>query len=269
MRKRSWQRWLKWATITTAAVLVGGVVAAWLLFQYIPAWYHPLEVPPDEVQSVRDTFVSAFDRLSEALNTSAGPFEFELRQDQVNAWLSTREQMWPESRHWLPPGVTYPQVIFDRDTVRLAATFRHGSLQTVASAQLAIRADADGIHVKLLRVSAGSLPVPRSQVREFFRMVDRQNWPAGQRVRDQLGDRPLPALTGLYEGIIFPSGWIWQNGRLPFQVNQISCQPGKLILTLQPLPRQFDRSELSPSPATWDFTPIQRISPGSAPAGSR
>lgn len=266
MRKRNWQRWWKWGALAAATVLVVALVACWLMFQHIPAWYHPLEIPPEQVQSVRDDFVGTFDRLSELLNTSPGPFEFRLRQDQVNAWLVSREQMWPESRRWLPPQIADPQVIVDQGGVRLGATFRHGSVRAVLGARFEVHAGQGGVSVRLAGVSAGSLPVPGSKVRELLAMVDARNWPAGRRVHGQLDDRPLPALVGLYEGVIFPNAWIWQNGRQPFKITRFTCEPAEIVMTFEPLPRQASRrSEPADSPSD----AILRISPGSRPAGRR
>ena len=74
-----------------AALLVGGVVTGWLLFQHIPAWYRPVEIPPAELQRVRNDLVRTSDLLAEALKEPRGPFKFRVTQDQVNAWLSARE----------------------------------------------------------------------------------------------------------------------------------------------------------------------------------
>jgi len=269
MSKRNWHRWWKWGTIATATVLLVALAAGWLMFQHIPAWYHPLEIPPEQVQSVRDDFVGTFDRLSELLNTSPGPFEFRLRQDQVNAWLVSREQMWPESRRWLSPQLSDPQVIVDRSGVRLGATFRHGGVRSVLSAQFEVHADQGGVAVKLAGVSAGSLPMPRSKVRELLATIDARHWPAGRRGHGQVDDRPLPALAGLYEGIILPNGWIWQNGRRPFRITRLTCEPGEIVAIFEPLPRQVSRPSRRSEPADSSSDVIWNISPGSRPAGSR
>jgi hypothetical protein len=218
---------------------------------------------------VRDDFVGTFDHLSELLNTSPGRFEFRLRQDQVNAWLVSREQMWPESRRWLPPQITDPQVIVDRGGVRLGATFRQGSVRAVLSAQFEVHASQNGVALRLAGVAAGSLPVPRSKIRELLAMVDARNWPVGRRVHGQLDDRPMPALSDLYEGIVLPNGWIWQNGRRPFRITRITCESGEIVATFEPLPRQASRPSRRSEPSELTLDAVWRISPGSRPAGRR
>ncbi|HSW45516.1 MAG TPA: hypothetical protein VLM89_08090 [Phycisphaerae bacterium] len=268
MRKRNWKRFWKWATITTASALLLVAVAGWMLFQRIPDWYHPAEAHPDEAQSVRDDFTGTYNNLSIALNESSGPFEFRLRQEQVNAWLSARHEIWPEARHWLPREVSGPQVIIEPGGIRLAAALRHSSLQAVISVRLKVSADDAGITVRLLGAAAGSLPIPKSQTRQFLTMLDQGgNWPAGRRADGQLGDRSLPALGGLFDGVVFSNRWIWHNGRQPFKITRITCRPGELVLTFHPLPRQADRS--SGSLRLMDFGSTGDISPGSGPAGSR
>jgi len=240
-------------------VAAAGLGTAWMMFQHIPDWYHPLQVPPDRVQAVRDDFVVTFDSLSEGLNKSKRPFDYRFSQDQINAWLATRERMWPNSRKWLPRSMSDPQVVIDREGFRLAVAYRHRSIRTVLSARFQAHADADGITVRLVRMAAGSLPMPASRIRSLLAIVDARDWPAGSRVDSQLQDRPLPALSGLFEGVTFPNAWIWHNGKQPFRITRLRFEPGELVVTFEPLPRQV---------AGWPGV-TGRNSPGSPPAGSR
>jgi len=211
------------------------------------------------VQAVRDDFVGTFDSLSEGLNKSRRPFDHHFSQDQINAWLASRERMWPNSRKWLPRSMSDPQVVIDREGFRLAVAYRHRSIRTVLNARFQAHADADGITVRLVRVAAGSFPMPSSRIRRLLAMMDARAWPAGRRVDSQLQDRPLPALRGLFEGVTFPNAWIWQNGKQPFRITRLRFEPGELVVTFEPLPRQI---------AVWPGL-TGRNSPGSPPAGSR
>jgi len=269
MPKRNWTRWCKWATIGTALVLIAVVVAGWMLFQHIPDWYRPIEIPPDLRDAVRADCINASNSLSQLLNDSQKPFDFRLEQDRVNSWLwmAAQGEIWPRWKRALPAGVQDPHVVFGPDAVRLAISWRRGSVRTVFNARLALGADAEGIRARLLEVAAGSLPIPRSKVQQLLATLDGQVWPAGKPAQNQIGNKPLPALAGLYDGIVLPNTWIWPNGRPPFKVTKIALRAGEATLTLEPLPRQAGGR---PGPSSDDSpSPIWSISPGPASAGSR
>ncbi len=245
-------------------VLLGGLVAAaavpitgWLMFQHIPAWYRPPAIAPADQQRVRDDLLGTLDALGASLVHSEGPFEHRFTQAQVNAWLAVREAIWPGTRAWLPRPLSDPFVAIDEGGVRLAATYRHGGLKTVLSARLELSADPGGVRVRLARVAGGSLGIPRSWVRDELAALDADAWPAGQRSGLQYGDGCLPALSGLFEGVVFPNAWIWKNGEQPFRITRLRFEPGALAVTFEPLPRHPSRRTSSHSP------------PGPAPATNR
>jgi len=166
------------------------------------------------------------------------PFEFRVTQDQLNAWIAAREEMWPLAREWLPPGIADPFVSIDEQGIRLAATVQFGSLQTVVGVRLAVTAAPDRLHLKLIEVTSGSLPVPASLVEQqlvsFYRKHGIQlEWP------DRQGERKLVNLNGLAsEGIDLPNLGVWRQLDLPpreYRVIGLGFEPGVLTLTVQPL----------------------------------
>jgi hypothetical protein len=217
----------------------GTLLVAWLLFQHIPSWYRPSPVPPGEVQRVKDDLTRTFDILSGALVHEETSFRLRFTQDQINAWLAIREQIWPETRHWLPPELSEPFVSIDEEGLRLAATYHQGGLQTVVSARLELEADTDGISARLAGVSGGALGVPQAWVRDQLLVLDATAWPVGERPRAQIGGDPLPPLSRLFEGIRLPNAWVWANGKRPFRIIDISFEPGAGVVTFEPLERQL------------------------------
>ncbi len=266
MPKRNWTRWWKWATIGTALVLIVAVVVGWMLFQHIPDWYRPIEIPQDAQPSVAANCVNTFDGIGGRLHSERHPFEVRFHQDRINAWLRVPAEFWPPSFRWPDSNRLKPQVLIEPDGVRLAVTWSQGRVRTVFNAKFDLRADAEGITLRLLEVAAGSLPIPRSKVQEFLPNLDRQAWPAGEPAHHQLGNRPLPSLTGLYDGIVLPNAWIWPEDQ-PFKITRIELRHGEAILTLDPLP--FQAGGRSKPSSDDSASPIWNISPGPASPGSR
>lgn len=243
-------------------------VAGWLLFQHIPAWYEPVEIAPERVQAVRDDLVHTFDTLSEALNETSEPFTCRLTADQINAWLATREEIWPQSRKWLPSFISSPHVAMTEDGLQVAVAFRQRGVRTILNAHLRVRADEEGIHVQLKRVAGGSLPLPPSWVREQLARVDEARYPAGQTVDGQLGGRTFPYLQNLFDGVVFPGAWLWANGKQPFRVRGLSFGDGFVEIRMEPL----ERFELHDGHETGRAGPVRELicpTPPSAGSGPR
>ena len=225
-----------------AGVLVVGATTGWLMFQHIPGWYRPRSVAPADFQRVRDDLETTQDLLSEWLIKADGPFELRFGQDQINDWLTVRAEVWPRSLEWLPPSLTDPFVHLDTGSIRVAATHHDDDgLATVVSVQMAAGADDNGINLQLLEVAAGALAVPESWIQRELAALDASDWPVGGRAKHQLDDRPLPALAGLFDGIVLPNAWIWWNAEKPFRIIRIHCEPGALFVTFEPLGDQTAR----------------------------
>lgn len=238
--KRKWRR-LKAALLGLAVAGITFLAVSWLLFQHVPSWYQPIEVPPDQVQRVQADLMRTTDTLNERMVRAREPFQFTIGQDQVNAWLAAREDMWPLSREWLPPGVSDPFVTIDAEAVRLAGTVQYGSVQTVVSVRLTLTADAERVRVQLLDVTGGSLPVPRGWVEEL--LVRFQQTHAGRLERlapdsSDLNQRNHIMLNDLYEGIDFSNRGLWRqldNRPRPYRIIGLRLEPKALTVTVQPV----------------------------------
>lgn len=232
-------KWLKRIVIGAAIVVVAGLGTLWMMFQHIPNWYRPVQVPPEYEQAVKDDFLQTQDNLREQLNTFQHSFEYRFRQDQINAWLAKRDELWemiyPKSRKWLPPDMSDPQVAIDPDGLRFAVTYSRRDIRTVLSAQIWLKADTNGIMIQLVRVAAGALPIPKSQIQQLLTKLDHRDLGLGKHVAGQGRSHSFPSLTGLFEGIRIPNAWSWQDGHRSFRMTQIRFEPGELVVAFEPL----------------------------------
>jgi hypothetical protein len=220
------------------AVIPAVLVTSCLMFQRVPSWYRPVAVAPAYQQRAQNDLVGTLDVLGASLVHHDGPFEHRFTQDQVNEWLAVRERIpFLDIDDWLPPELSDPFVGFEPDGIRIAGTYQVGVLRTVVWAWLVVSAEEDGIHVRLEKAAAGALAAPESWIRKELARLDRRDWPAGERSRWQYGPGTLPPLAGLFEGVVFPSGWLQPvtDGEIPFRIIGVRCEPGALVVTLEPL----------------------------------
>lgn len=232
-----WWRRLKWIVLGTAGVGVLALVAAWLAVQHIPGWYRPAVVREAEIDRVRNDFSNQYDRFSGALNEARQPFQYWVTQQQIGEWLAIAEHIWPLSRHWLPAMVSEPCVVLEPGAIRVAATYRSGSLSAVASARLLVDGRGDGVWVKLDSLQVGSLPLPVSSVREWLERLDAGLWPSGQISKYQRLPERLPPLTDLLNpnGMRLPNSFKWTNPKRAFWIYELKVEPDAIVATVEPL----------------------------------
>ena len=242
MLKKILKRW-RWIVAGLGALLIATLLTCWLLFQHRPAWYQPVQIPPDKdiQQRVRDDLEWTFQALNETLNAAQKPFQFRITQNQVNAWLAGWDLIDPRSRQMIPPQFTEPMVVFEADGVRVAATYtfgEKGNLRTIVSAKLKVEADAQGVTVRLDDISGGSLSLPRTAVREGLKSL-------GGRLSAELARAGVstprgsrPRLTDLLEGITIPNTGKWPGGGQRFRIIGVAFEPGALVLTIERLRHQ-------------------------------
>ncbi|MBI4580150.1 MAG: hypothetical protein HY718_10640 [Planctomycetes bacterium] len=230
--KRRWR--LRWVLPGLLAIVLATAGGLWLAFQHVPAWYRPVEIAPDQMQAVRDDLVRVQSAFGEHLALASEPFEYRISQDQINSWLAAREDIWPLSREWLPPGVSEPFVTIDPAGIRLAAACRYGSVQTVLSARVMVRADENQVHFQVIETHSGSLPVPRGWLRDRLASVPPPAefpWAANGR-----GDGDPASVADVLEGVSVPNTGVWWEPKRPYRVIAVRLEDGAIVLAIRPLP---------------------------------
>jgi hypothetical protein len=226
---------LKRLLITCSAVSVLLLITGWILFQRIPSWYRPVWLGPDDIESVQRDFSRKTEELNSRIGRAApGAFEWTISDDQVNAWFSAREDMWPDSRNWLPPNMSDVCVRFEPDGIRLAATVSHSRIETVLSAHFAVGIDDGDLRLRLAGVSGGSLPFPAFAFRDLITELD-QRISHEDMLKYSYESTELPRLTDLFTEMRLPDEWVWWNGTRPFRIVALKLEEGVCTATLEPI----------------------------------
>lgn len=239
---------IKRLAFIAAILLVSCLGTIWLLFQHKPAWYRPLEIPREQAQAIRDDFVGTVDHVSEKMNTSGvnKVFEIKLTQDQINAWLAAREQIYPALRQWTPVWLNDPYIILEQDGFRVAATAFQKGIKCVVSVNVRAHIQTDGIAIQLTHVAGGSLPMPKSVIEGVITRLERHFRTTTAFSEDNPRHEVFPTLAELFKGTTIPKQWVWKNGDQPFLIQKIQFEPGAVTFAMQPLARHNKQNPTKP-----------------------
>jgi hypothetical protein len=228
---------LKKLLFTLPALALLGGISVWMLFQHIPDWYEPPEVPQAEYQRVRDELLSAEDRFTADL-VAGRPFEYVLEDRQLNEWISTRHAIWAPAAKWIPEQIENPVIRFLPDQVAVAGLLHFGDLKVIGSIHLSLDVVEDQLSVKLLHLQGGSLPVPGSWVvnllLEFWDELGAKNLKDIDLGGKTTSEEIAAQIARLPIGALFPATARWPNGKQDFRLRGIRTEQGRLVLTVQP-----------------------------------
>lgn len=233
------RKWLRRAAVAAGVLLPTALIALWLTFQHIPAWYKPVPVTSAVVEQARTSVTDSFDRVSDQV-VAGETFEVVLEEAQVNAWLAAAPQVWPAIADVVPPEIKQSAVAFEEAIVRIGVRVQHNGWKAILSVGLRLDVDADGetVGLALTDLHGGSLPAPRSLLRELLDPLLAR----ARRTRARDVDEPwryfldeVRSVDDLFEGLHTENRFVWPNGDRPFRIRSIRVGGGTLRLTIEPL----------------------------------
>ena len=239
MKRSSKMRLVRRVSAGVVALIAIVICAAWLMFQHIPSWYRPIVISAlGDLDRVRQDLSGTYDRLDTAIMYANGPFEFHLREDQVNAWLAARENIEPGTKGWLPTMLSNPFVHVESDGLRVAATVRREELKTVLSARLTFETTADTLRMRMSEVRTGRLPIPEKWLREALAdLADKlQSSENPKSARNSTKAEPAE-WEQLFAGIDLKNTVVSEFINRPFRITDLRFEPPEIVATLEPLPR--------------------------------
>jgi len=220
-----------------AVVLIFGLAGlAWMAYRHIPAWYRPSYVPSEDEQDARDELGAAFTELSRGMGQGR-PFDFVVRQDELNRWLVARDRIWPASKRWIPEQIADPMIAFRKDEVLLAGTWQGPGPRTVVNIRLRLEMTDETLRANVLSVRGGSLPIPLGPVKRHIARLENDR--AGRK-------RPLlpdgTSIVQAIEGSPLPREIPWSQPRGKFRIEGLEVRPGELQVHLLPTGKEASGS---------------------------
>ncbi|NLX04286.1 MAG: hypothetical protein GXY33_03975 [Phycisphaerae bacterium] len=194
-------------------LIVVALAFCWSLF-HVPDWYHPVAVPPDAGQEIRDELTELTRVFNNSMQQPA-PFEFVLSQDQVNRLISGRAMIDPRFADLLPHELSQPAVAWQDGCFKAGAIVQFHGAPMLASLSARIHLDPNNIEIHGLQVRVGAWPVPQSLIQEHV---------------EQVLSKPL-------QNLVVPNRFRYPNSDYDVRVEQIRMDEGNLVLTIQPIPR--------------------------------
>lgn len=239
MDPASRMRRIRRGSACVVALLAIILCAGWLMFQHIPTWYQPIVISaPADLDRVREDLSGTYDRLDTAILLANGPFEFRLREDQINAWLAARENIEPGTKDWLPAMLSDPFIHVEHDGLRVAATIHREELKTVLSARLTFQTTPDFLRVRLSEVRTGRLPVPEKWLRGALADLSQRLQSAEKNKSDRNSNKTTsPEWNKILTGIDLKNTVVSDYINRPFRIVGLGFDPPEIVFTLEPLSR--------------------------------
>lgn len=211
-------RWVWRVLLGGFGLFVVATILALLLSVLRPAWYRPLAIDYASLSIDKRDLVGLYDQISAALNGQRA-IEIEISDQQFNRWLAAHREFWPKLDS-LFAGIEGPLVRFLPDEAEFAATVTRSGWPTVVSGRVRGRIEGD-LLVEPSRISVGRLSAPAWLL-----------WPS---VAEHVAaNAPARVKVEKRGGAVF-NEWLWENGRVPFQVSKVVIEPGTLRIEFSPL----------------------------------
>lgn len=208
----------------TLAFVVAALAIFFTALAHRPAWYRPVGLTDDRLRQARLDAINLVDYVGDQLAEHRA-FDLTITDSQCNEWLTGLAEIWPEAARKMPRQISSPFVLFQSGTIRTAAGVESKTLNAVVTSacQMVVSPDKKHLHVKLLSVHCGALPLPRF-------------------AHDWMASRILPyTLLKEFDSdqpdhhFVIENYFIWPNGKKPFRIGEITFQAGALRLKMQPL----------------------------------
>lgn len=164
-RKRRWGRRVLWAFAALVITLMITAVVGWFAFQKIPSWYKPVRVASSDLSRIRNSLPNTYDSLNAQIQRGE-TFDFTLIDRTVSEWLVARAELYPDAEAWLPRWIRDPIVVFDDNRAIFGARVDYRGWRAIIGVHLTLDITNESITARIVKVTAGALPVPLSQLDE-------------------------------------------------------------------------------------------------------
>ncbi len=167
-RKPRWRRRLLWTALGLVIALIVATIAAWFSFQKIPSWYKPVRVSSSDLPRVRNSLPNTYEALNAQIQKGE-EFDFTLIDRTVSEWIVARAELYPDAESWLPRWVRDPVVVFEDNRGIIGARIEYKGWRAILGIHLTLDITNEAITARIVKLTAGSLPIPLSQLDEPLR----------------------------------------------------------------------------------------------------
>lgn len=211
----------RWSTVTigAAGALILALISAIFASILRPSWYLPIAIDYSQLEADKRDLVSWYDRISGALNAGRS-IEVQIDQDQLNRWVASREEMWPDLALRIK-GAEDPLLrLRTGNRIEFGATVEHNGWKSVVSVRIGVAVEGR-ILARVEQVRVGRLLFPLAVV-----------WPL---VVSRLNEHPLAAVELDGRTLRVFNEWVWENGRVPFRIGDLRVDDRRLQMRFDPI----------------------------------
>ncbi len=213
------RRWWPRVLIVLAIGLPVMAVVLVLGTTHRPGWYQPRGVDYGRLHEDKMSLAELQERISAAVN-AGDPVSFEISTEQLNRWIASRGEIWPEARADLGPLID-PQVRISDGQVQIGARAERSGWGTVVSLTVRAKVLDQVIRVRCDGVHTGAWPVPIGWL-----------WESVQSLAAKHADWLRSPERGV---VLIRNEWVWPNGRRLCRLVELELAEGKIRVTLEPV----------------------------------
>lgn len=237
-RRPRWGRRILWTLVGLVFALAIAAVIAWFAFQKIPSWYQPVRVASGDLSRIRNSLPNTYDSLNAQIQ-SGETFDFTLNDQTVSEWIVARAELYPDAESWLPRWLRDPVVVFDENRAIFGARVDYQGWRAIIGIHLTLDITNESITARIVKVTAGALPVPLSQLGEPIKNfldnedldVETMPEPAAVVFKQLMKIGPARALT---EGLHWRNVFKAPNSPHVIKIRGASTANGELKIRIEP-----------------------------------
>ena len=150
-----------------------------------------------------------------------------------------RQELYPDAKEWLPPWIRNPVIVFENDSCVIGARIDYKSWQAIIGIHLVAEVNENTVTIRVERVTAGSLPVPKSVVGNIMeRLLNNSGLDI-----DTLPDfaasvvgklRTTDSTQIVTQGVSWTNLFKFPNGKRLFKIGEVSTVDGELRVQILP-----------------------------------
>ncbi len=216
-------RWVRRVLLATGVTAVAG----WLLFQYIPQWYQPLELSYDQTRTVQRQLEQTFENVTQQMAEGAS-FSITCTRRQLNEMLAAQLDLWPGMSSGFASNGNTPVILIDPPGILIGIRCRNHGIATILNARLTPRIQSDAVEVNVDHARAGSLPIPRSL------LIQRFDWLLRGEDLSEPTENLQNDVNCTEDGFRIHNRFVWPNGKIVFHLTAIHLNAEELTLEIQP-----------------------------------
>ena len=203
-------------------VLAGLIIFGYQSLVYVPSWYYPVFVEPEDQQKLRDDFTVISAKINSAMQ-KPDEFDISLSANDINRFISGIAYLDPRLKDMIPPEIMDPVVQMEDNYLKVGALLDHKGKKVFASLSLKVIPQGDTLIIDDLRAKIGFYTIPTAVLKKH-----------ADRVLKKFTDHGIDEILNAKQ---CQNLFSYPNGDYDFRIKSLIARNGSLLATIEPVER--------------------------------